>query len=307
MAYSIYESINSNQAFPANVFVTSVRSSTYHWHKEYEIVGILQGSITMNVSSETVVLKEGDVYLVNSNVIHAIKGMEQSNNLCVFIQIDKELFQTRKDEKADICFFLDSTQEEEPTCGFRYFFQSLARIAAESLEDNPNRDFRIRAQICTLIADLFDYVVHDLRFSDSSAADHQELTAAVIAYLEQHLDQEKVLEQACRQFGMSRKSLDRNLKITIGVTGKEILENLQVEKAKYLLKNTDSNMNYILDVCGFGSEKTFYRVFRNETGVTPKEFRRNGKLEVYDATLKGYLDYETAEVKKQLQRILKEA
>ena len=82
---------------------------------------------------------------------------------------------------------------------------------------------------------------------------------------------------------------------------------MRVEKAKGLLKNTDKNMNYILDSCGFGSEKTFYRVFRRETGLTPNELRHKGRLEQleqYDEQLKGYLDYEVSEVKGALKKIL---
>ena len=85
--------------------------------------------------------------------------------------------------------------------------------------------------------------------------------------------------------------------------GKEMIENLRIEKAKNLLKNTSKNMNYILDACGFGSEKTFYRVFREETGVTPNVFRQRGQVDHYDEALKGYLDYETAELKKILKTI----
>ena len=77
-----------------------------------------------------------------------------------------------------------------------------------------------------------------------------------------------------------------------------------VERAKSLLKNTDKNMNYILDSCGFGSEKTFYRVFRRETGLTPNEFRHKGQIDQYNEQLKGYLDYEVSEVKEILKKVL---
>jgi len=39
-------------------------------------------------------------------------------------------------------------------------------------------------------------------------------------------------------------------------------------------------------------KKSFYRVFREETGVTPNVFRQRGQVDHYDEALKGYLDYE---------------
>ena len=305
MTYSIYETVSSNQTFPVNVFVAPIENSTFHWHNEYEMIGILKGTINIRVSSESITLNEGDIFLVNSRVIHAIRCIEDENNLCMILQMSPELFTSEENENSDIPFYLDSTQkDEEPERGFAYFYRNLAQLVYESLKEDGHSPFRIRAQVCAMIADLFDYVIYDVRFRDSVSQNQQELAVSVIEYMEKYLEEDSIVDMACRQFGLSRKSLDRVLKTMTGVTGKEILENLRVERAKSLLKNTDKNMNYILDSCGFGSEKTFYRVFRRETGLTPNEFRHKGQIDQYNEQLKGYLDYEVPEVKEILKKVL---
>ena len=305
MTYSIYETVSSNQTFPVNVFVAPIENSTFHWHNEYEMIGILKGTINIRVSSESITLNEGDIFLVNSRVIHAIRCIEDENNLCMILQMSPELFTSEENENSDIRFYLDSTQkDEEPERGFAYFYRNLAQLVYESLKEDSHSSFRIRAQVCAMIADLFDYVIYDVRFRDSVSQNQQELAVSVIEYMEKYLEEDSIVDMACRQFGLSRKSLDRVLKTMTGVTGKEILENLRVERAKSLLKNTDKKMNYILDSCGFGSEKTFYRVFRRETGLTPNEFRHKGQIDQYNEQLKGYLDYEVPEVKEILKKVL---
>ncbi|MDM8124519.1 AraC family transcriptional regulator [Mediterraneibacter glycyrrhizinilyticus] len=305
MTYSIYETVSSNQTFPVNVFVAPIENSTFHWHNEYEMIGILKGTINIRVSSESITLNEGDIFLVNSRVIHAIRCIEDEKNLCMILQMSPELFTSEENENSDIRFYLDSTQkDEEPERGFAYFYRNLAQLVYESLKEDGHSPFRIRAQVCAMIADLFDYVIYDVRFRDSVSQNQQELAVSVIEYMEKYLEEDSIVDMACRQFGLSRKSLDRVLKTMTGVTGKEILENLRVERAKSLLKNTDKNMNYILDSCGFGSEKTFYRVFRRETGLTPNEFRHKGQIDQYNEQLKGYLDYEVPEVKEILKKVL---
>lgn len=305
MTYSVYESITNNQIFPVNIFVASIQNSTFHWHNEYELVGIIKGSIQMRVQSEEIQLKKGDIYLVNPNMIHAIRKIENEDNLCMFVQMSQELFSIDEGKRKNIRFYLDSTSEEEPACGFEYFYLKMAEIVYESMSEDRHQSFRIRAQICTFIADLFDQVVYDVRFGDATTENRQELTVKTISFLEEHMSEEKVIDGVCREMGVSRKSLDRNLKMTMGMSGKELIENIRVERAKDLLKNTDKNMNYILDICGFGSEKTFYRVFREETGITPNTFRQKGHVEQYNEALKGYQDYETTEVKNILRGILK--
>lgn len=305
MTYSIYETVSSNQTFPVNVFVAPIENSTFHWHNEYEMIGILKGTINIRVSSESITLNEGDIFLVNSRVIHAIRCVEDEKNLCMILQMSPELFASEENENSDIRFYLDSTQKDEaPECGFAYFYRKLAQLVYESLKEDRHSPFRIRAQVCAMIADLFDYVIYDVQFRDPVSQNQQELVVSVIEYLEKYLEEDSIVDMACRQFGLSRKSLDRVLKTMTGVTGKEILENLRVERAKTLLKNTDKNMNYILDSCGFGSEKTFYRVFRRETGLTPNEFRHKGQIDQYNEQLKGYLDYEVSEVKEILKNVL---
>ena len=79
-----------------------------------------------------------------------------------------------------------------------------------------------------------------------------------------------------------------------------------VEKAKELLKNTNKNMSYILDACGFGSEKTFYRTFHQKTGLTPKEFREKGQHQSHNDVLKGYLDFSIPEARAILREVIRQ-
>ena len=50
------------------------RSLYNHWHKEMEIICIDQGSGLARLNRETLRLKEGDLLIVNSGVLHGIKS-----------------------------------------------------------------------------------------------------------------------------------------------------------------------------------------------------------------------------------------
>lgn len=303
MSYSIYEYISIDQPFMVNAFVTSIQSSTYHWHSEYEMLGIIKGSVEVKVRSESEILRKGELLLINPNVFHAIKCLEEEN-LCMVIQMHPDLFREEEGSNYDIRFYLDSTKEEIPACGFRHFFLRMAQVVYETVAEDKYAKLRARAQACCLIVDLLEYVVHDLHFCESKSQDSKELVIEIIHFIEGNLTEENIVELICKKFGISRKTLDRNLKMVVGVTAKEIIENLRVEKARDLLKNSNKNMNYILDVCGFGSEKTFYRVFKNETGMTPNEFRKKGQIEFYNDTLKDYLNFDKIEAIEILKEVI---
>ncbi len=54
----------------------------------------------------------------------------------------------------------------------------------------------------------------------------------------------------------------------------------RIEKAKEMLSE-NRTANEIVEACGFGSVRTFMRVFKNSEGVTPGKYRT---LLTYDKT-----------------------
>ncbi len=303
MAYTIYENIDYDASSMVHAFVTPIESSAFHWHEEYEILGVLKGSVRMHIQSEERFVKEGEFILTNPNEIHEIQNPKGQENLCVILQLRPELFHLSEKETSEIRFYVNDP-EDEPEPGFSYFYRQIATIAYESLSEEENAPFHLRALVYKLAADLLDYVVHDVRYRDTMAMTERDTMIRILDYMNGHMEQEDLLEQICHNEGMSRKTLDRCGKSVLGMSMKELLDSLRVEKAKGLLKNTEKNMNYILDVCGFGSEKTFYRKFHAMTGQTPGEFREKGQNQQNNDVLKGYLDFSIPEARAILQHIL---
>ena len=301
MLYSVYESIRNPDNFPVNAFVAAIVCGTFHWHNEYELIGVLRGSIEIRIQSELIALKENDILLVNSNKIHALRSTDNQACICMVVQMDTSLFGT-EDEK--IQFYLDSTQKPEPECGCHMFFRQMAKVVRESLREDKNARFRLRAEACTLIADLFEYTVYDSCYDNGSFRNEQELVISFINYAKNHLEDAGLLVTSCHELGVSRKTLDRNVKRFLDLTAREVIDNLRLDKAKDLLKNTGKNMDYIIDVCGFGSEKSFYRIFKSKTELTPKAFREKGMIDQDNHELRGYLDFETSMVKEWISEII---
>lgn len=301
--YSIYESINYNSDLLVNAFVTPIESSAFHWHNEYELLGVLKGSVDVHIQSVECHLKKDELLLVNPNEIHELQNRSEEENLCMILQIKPELFHTARKERSEIRFYLNSATEDEPSVGYRHFFKRMAKIVYETLNEEKIAPFRVRAELCCLIADLFDYAVYDVRYQDFSSDDSREKVIRAISGIGEQMAEEDLPELICHQLGMSRKTLDRSVRAVLGMSLKELIDNLRIEKAKELLKNTEKNMNYIIDMCGFGSEKTFYRMFHRKNGLTPMDFRKIGQHQSHNDVLKGYLDFSIPEARAILREV----
>ncbi len=297
MEYSVYESINKKEKLPINAFVASMDISSVHWHGEYELIGVLKGKLDARIGTDEYILSTGDVILINPNEMHSLKKYGEEECLCMVLQIDDSLIEN---DDGEIFFYLNSTEDEEIECGYDYIYGLLANIIYESIKDNAHNSMRIKALVYTFLADLFEYVIYDRHFRDRETIDEKKLVVSAIDYINLNLNQDNILEATCSNFGVSRKTLDRYFSTVIGQSSKGILADLRIDRAKQLLKNTDKNMSFIKDSCGYGSDKTFYRVFKEATGMTPMDFREVGVVANNTGSFNGYLDYDHIRAKELL-------
>lgn len=306
MSSYIFETVEFEKKYPVNAFVASIQSSSFHWHYEYELLAVLKGSITVRVNSRMLVLKKNDIILINSKVVHEIQ-CEQEDNLCMVLQLDPALFKNEKGESAFYRFYLNSVTDELPVKGgYLHFVKRAAKILLGSLKKDETSYYRVRAQVYALIADLFEYVEYDMSIQTEQSDHDIALLMDIIDYLRDHVEDRDVLKHLCREIGMSSKTVHRYLKTHVGMSVKDMVDTLKVDKAKRLLKHTEKNMNCIIDECGFGSENTFYRIFRQNTGLTPREYRQKGIEQRDGGVLKGYLDFEEYEAETIILEILEE-
>jgi AraC-like DNA-binding protein len=94
-------------------------------------------------------------------------------------------------------------------------------------------------------------------------------------YLDVCLTQYSIAEY----FGVTCSSISQQFKKKQGINMMDYIHLLRVEKAKELLKLGNMKIQTVTEKAGFGNVKTFIRVFKNMTGVTPGAFRTSRRTE----------------------------
>lgn len=92
-------------------------------------------------------------------------------------------------------------------------------------------------------------------------------------YLDSHFDQQITLDQLADTLGTDRFTLCRRYKQFYGVTVIGALREIRMAKAKEML-NGQLSVQQITAICGFESPSYFGKLFKQETGMTPGEYRR---------------------------------
>ena len=81
------------------------------------------------------------------------------------------------------------------------------------------------------------------------------------------------ISQLAEEWGMSRSGFQHSYKRIFGVSARTDIINARMEHAKNLLISTDLPIREIAYKCGYSSEYSFMRRFKNHFGKTPTQFR----------------------------------
>ena len=102
--------------------------------------------------------------------------------------------------------------------------------------------------------------------------------ATVIQFLESHYSEPLTLEEVAESVHMDKYSLCRYFKKSCGISVMEQLKKIRIAKAKRLLRyNQQSRIERIGSMCGYDNPSYFGKLFREQTGQSPKEYQTKHK------------------------------
>lgn len=96
--------------------------------------------------------------------------------------------------------------------------------------------------------------------------------------LEQQLRSPATIEELCAPLGIGRRQLERRFQRDVGLSPAEYRQRLRLDRARWLLQNTDLEVTEVSLECGFQDSANFARVVRKALGTSPREVRQAARL-----------------------------
>ena len=97
-------------------------------------------------------------------------------------------------------------------------------------------------------------------------------------FIESRIDKPLNLEQIAAAAGFSPFHFHRQFKKATGVTPRQYLEQIRIERAKALLTESELRIVDVALQVGFVDQSHFTTTFRKRTSKTPREFRNAAQL-----------------------------
>jgi LacI family transcriptional regulator len=110
------------------------------------------------------------------------------------------------------------------------------------------------------------------RSTDVKAYNGREIGTA-LAFIHRNRARDITVSDVAKATGLSRRNLEVKFRKAIGKTIREEIQQIRLEHAKRMLRETDLPIAQIAEASGYNSPSYLTQVFRKEIGVTPAKYR----------------------------------
>jgi len=246
-----------------------------HHHDFYECYLFISGDVTYLIEGKTFCLEPGDIVLINSKELHqAIINSKDVVYERIVLWLNRSFLKELSTKETNLSLCFESLNRNnvlradfEVKQNIRLLLNKL--ISLESYK-GIGRELLYKAYITELLVH-----INNIAFNDKVRLDvdikKSNLIDGIIDYINNHIEEDITVDEISECFYLSKFHLSREFKKHTGTTlHRYIVQKKLIEAKELILKETPITSVY--KQCGFGDYSNFFRAFKNEYGVTPKQF-----------------------------------
>ncbi len=276
-----YEKRNSDFYFRSDNKQSISLSCGTHLHYHVEIAYIESGEYNAYVDSDCYRLTPSDMLVVFPNRIHRFENISGKEKYKLFI-ISPELV-------PDLLHRIRHEVPKDPVihgADKNKRLMSLVKILSEvgraQTEQNADvsRDVIMKGYLLAFFGEIISMLqMSEIRSDDSRAM------RAILDYCSQNFTQGLTLSSLEGELHLSKYYISHLFGDKLGISFNEYINSLRVSEACRHLRFSESSITEIAAISGFGTLRTFNRVFYRQMNMSPSEYRRGNKTDSTSASV----------------------
>ncbi len=262
-----------------------------HHHDFYEVNLFWYGNLDYSIGSRIYHLTPGDILLLSPNELHQpLTNPEADGVERQVLWIDKAYLAGASEYGVDLIACFDTSSPGHTNC-LRFKDDVVRRIATlmeRVMQETSSDDFGSTMMAQSALLQIMVYI-NRLAQRDHQSVERTDRSGSqigrVLDYINDHYTEELTLDTLAARFFISKYHLSREFVRITGTSVHRYIIQKRLAIAKQLLGEGRPSME-ICQRCGFGDYSNFYRAFKNEYGISPKEFVAHLKQDMaYNAEL----------------------
>lgn len=247
---------------------------------DYELIICLQGKFTMNINDTIVEIQKGEGLFILPKEQHY--GLGESENVSFLWLHFLTSLQEIKQER-DAHWIIENILQGNSFDGFlleEHFLcadiEELTLLARQLLHYHEGG--ALTQKICNLMMELILQKLSITNIQKRLRVENQKGQSGVIEkicdYIRANLYKNLTVQMVAEFFGYNCEYFIRMFKQHTGMTPKQYISEMQMDRAKFLLTTTNDKIKEIAHQIGIDDEKVFLKRFKKQEGISPTQFRK---------------------------------
>lgn len=244
----------------------------FHWHKETELLHIIQGTFQLSLDGVEICLQEGELCYIPGGTLH---GGEPVDCLyeCIDFDPTKLLHQAdyarrylRRIENGHSAIRTQFTTSEPG------ILKSATRLFAAAQSKCEGWELLVMAGLFDFYGTVVEkHYYEDVLTRNSNQQKVQQIKTA-IEFIETNYGNSISLEDIAQAAGLSPKYFCRYFRMITNRTPIDYLNYYRIEKACYLLEQKKGSITEVAYDCGYNDTSYFIRCFKKYKHTTPYKY-----------------------------------
>ena len=251
--------------------------ASIHRHDYYEIYFFLEGNLSYQIGKNEYPLKYGDVCLIPPGVFHRPQFLSADHPYRrIVLWLSPGYFKKLQEKQPDIfyCFdYSDKISRHHFSCDFstaQILFNKLIEIIEEHQRVAAFHQPMIDCYISSLLLSI-NRVVYQLE-QPASIVKQTFLFSNICEYINAHLDEDLSLDALAREFYVSKYHISHVFKDNMGLSVHQYLQKKRLDASKNSILS-GMPLHEVASAFGFKDYTSFFRAFKKEFKMAPKEFK----------------------------------
>lgn len=255
-----------------------------HVHDLYEILYVIDGTITYQIEGIHYELNGGDMILVSPTMLHKLESINTTNSTRIIINFSENYAKKLSTDRCDILKAFEITSlrkihkisfDSSAQKTIKKYFDIMVELQF-SKEYGDDLAFNLR--FCQAML-MINKEVLNSREENNLVFTTNKVVSDVVEYINENYNKPILLSNISNKFSLSESRLSHLFKQETGMSIHKFLMKKRLMHSKTFIRNGE-HINVVYALVGFNDNTSFFRAFKKEYNITPKKYLQNYNMTI---------------------------